>query len=404
MGSVYIKNANIVLPCNIHSGALLKICGDKISAIGNSGKPLKGSRVIDARGCFVSPGFIDTHIHGSPEKIFRNEIKHGTTSIVIALSCASLPQLYRQVDAIRACMDAGGSRGLNPGYRRGHFGRNILGIRLEGPYISVRKCGAQDARFIHKPDKGELISIINRCGPALKIMTIAPEVAGAISLVKTLKKNHIIASLGHSDATCKEAAAGIDAGITHATHLFNAMSGLYRSSLRGLRSRPKQSKKEIASGTSCPRNDVSVSDAVAAILSDKRVTAEIIADMVHVDSARFILAASVKGADKIIMVTDSITAEAPKGAWKEDGVYWLRKNVKAGSALTMIDAVKNAVTTGGLSLVDAVRLVTINPARLLGVEGRKGAIVVGKDADLVMFDNDFKVKMTMVRGRIMYKK
>lgn len=364
MSKIYIKNGSIVLSRGILKRTPLTIHGARIINIGGRGRPPGKSIVIDAGGCFVAPGFIDTHIHGSPEKIFHNEIKHGTTAILVALSCSPLPEIYRKVAAVKAFM------GSSP------LGTNVLGVRLEGPYISGKKCGAQDARFIHKPDKRELVSIIKRCAPILKIVTIAPEIAGATQLIKTLRSNHIIASLGHSDATCEEAAAGIEAGITHATHLFNAMRGI---------------------GKTLP-------GAAAAILSDKRVTAEIIADMIHVHSARFILTAAVKRPDKMIMVTDSIAAEMPRGVWKKGGVYWVRKHVKAGSSLTMIGAIKNAVMAGGLCLPDAVRLVTLNPAKLLGIEKQKGTIAVGKDADLVVFGKDFKVKMTIVRGRIMYEK
>lgn len=362
--TVYIQNGSIITSDRIIKRGSILIYGGVIKSVRKKGKPPKGSRIIDAKGSFVSPGFIDTHIHGSPGKIFLNEIKRGTTSILVALSCDDLTWIYEKVDAIRDFM------------RSDSLGANVLGVRLEGPYISARKCGAQGTRFIRKPDGRELAAIIKRCGPALKMMTIAPEIAGAIPLVRTLKSHHIIASLGHSDATYKEALAGIDAGVTHATHLFNAMRGIGRRS----------------------------PGAVAAILSDKRVTAEVIADMIHVNSARFILTAAVKGLTNIIMVTDSIAADPPKGAWKEGGVYWLREGVKAGSALTMIGAVENAVTAARLSLVDAVRFATLNPARLLGVEGRKGSIAVGKDADLVMFDRSFKVKMTIVRGKIIYSR
>lgn len=352
---ILIRNAAVILPKRILKNASLVIDGAKIASVG-PGRPFaRGARVIDARGSFIAPGFIDTHIHGSPEKIFRNELKGGTTSIVVALSCASLPELYRQVDGIRGYDGPG----------------RVLGVRIEGPYLNARKCGAQDPAYIRRPDRRELEAIIRRCGRLLKMMTVAPEMPNALSLVKLLKRRGVIASFGHSDATRAETSAGIDAGITHVTHLFNAMRG---------------------------------PDAAAALLPAPRVTAEIIADMVHVHPARFVIACAAKGIDRMVLVTDSIAAERPKGAWKEGGVYWLRKGVKAGSCLTMIDALKNAVLSGGVPLVDAVRMATGNPARLMGAGRAKGSIAAGKDADLVVFDRDFRVQMTFVRGKIAYQK
>jgi len=320
------------------------------------------------------------------------------------------------MEAIRAFIH-NRSPGLSPGYGGGvtgkgrMFGPNVLGVRIEGPYISAARCGAQDPAYIRTPDTRELDGIIRRCGPLLKMMTIAPELEGALPLIRTLTRKGIIASLGHSDATCREARAGIDAGITHATHLFNAMRpikgqrdcfGPAACPIKGQVGGRTLAMTERP-GAPCMMRGVSAG-APAAILSDKRVVAEVIADMVHVPSARLVLAACEKGADRMILITDSITAELPKGAWKEGGVYWLRKRVKAGSCLTMIGAVKNAVRLCGIPLVEAVRMASLNPARLLGLERSKGSIAPGKDADLVIFDEDFNVKMTIVRGRIAYQR
>lgn len=359
-----IKNANVILPHRILPRSSLYISGSSVVSINEPAKTCRGMNIINAMGLYVSPGFIDTHIHGSPERIFQNELKYGTTSILVAISCDSLKNIFQKVDSIRSFMT------------ENTLGPNVLGVRLEGPYINPVKSGAQNRDFIKRPDKNELESIIKRCGNALRIMTIAPEVPGVLPLIKILKRHRVISSIGHSNASYRETVAGIDAGITHATHLFNAMRGIGKTS----------------------------PGAAAAILSDKRVTAEVISDMIHVPSARFILAAAVKGPDKIVMVTDSIAADVPEGAWKENGAYWIRKDVKAGSALTMIDAVRNAVRIAGLSLADAVRLATANPAKLLGVEDRKGAIAVGRDADLVIFDRNFDVKMVIVRGKIALEK
>ncbi|MBP7055285.1 MAG: N-acetylglucosamine-6-phosphate deacetylase [Candidatus Omnitrophica bacterium] len=361
---IYIKNASVILPARILKNSSVTILGERVSSVGPVRNPPSGAKVIDASGLYVAPGFIDTHIHGLPEDIFDNEIRYGTTSIVVALSCDSLPRLYAKVDRIKRFIDSN------------RLGGNVVGVRLEGPYINKLKSGAQDKSFIHRADPRELIRILKRCGPLLKMMTVAPEIPGAGSIIKILKAHGVIASIGHSNALYKEAVRGIDKGITHATHLFNAMRGMNRG----------------------------YPGAADAVLADRRVIAEIILDMVHVNKECFAIAAKSKRPDKLVLITDSIRADLKKGVWEKDGVYWVSKNVKAGSCLNMIGAVKNAVTLAGVSLIEAVRFVTLNPAKLFKIDKTKGSIAAGKDADLVIFDKNFDVKMVMVRGRISYHK
>ena len=248
MNKIYIKNGKVILKDRIVDGATIEISGSKIKRLLRPPAKTQDEPVaIDARGCFVAPGFIDCHIHGEPEKIFFNEVKHGTTAFVIAESCAPLNHIYKKAENIKKFI------------KTHSFGPNLLGLRLEGPYISKNKAGAQNAACIRKPDAKELSGIIKRCSPVLKIMTIAPELGRAKPLIKLLRKYKIIASIGHSDATYESAAEGIDAGITHATHAFNAMSGI-------------------------DRREPGV---VGAILVDDRVTAEIILDLIHVHRALF---------------------------------------------------------------------------------------------------------------------
>lgn len=336
------------------------INGSKITSINKITRHSGDVVSINARGLFISPGFIDSHVHGNPEFISANEIKSGTTSIVLAISCDSLEHIYKKIKAAKKIK-----------------GLNLLGIRLEGPYINPEKSGAQDKSYIKMPDARQLSEIINRCGASLKIMTIAPELKGAKPLIKILKKNRIIASVGHSNATFEEASEGIRYGIRHATHLFNAMSGL---------------------GGYCNGG------AAFAALLEKKVFVEIILDLIHVPTALFKIACNIKGRDKIILITDSVRAETARDAKKIGGVYRFDDGRVAGSCLTMIDAVKNAVRTCNVCLTEAVNFAASNPARLLGIQYRKGSIAPGKDADLVMFDKDFNVKMTMINGKIVYEK
>lgn len=364
MTNSYIKNGRVMLKDRVLNSATITINGGKIEAIGKKIAPKKGSCVIDAKGCFVSPGFIDCHIHGEPGKIFFNEARHGTTAFVIAESCAPLNFIYKRVESIKEFIR------LNP------FGPNALGLRLEGPYISKAKAGAQNTSYIRNPDAKELSSIIEKCAPILKIMTIAPELKETRPLIRLLRKHKIISSIGHSDASYESAIEGIDAGITHATHIFNAMSGL-------------------------DRREPGV---VGAVLLDDRVTAEIILDLIHVHKALFGLLLKLKKKDNVIIVTDSLASEIPEGVREADGAYRFEDGRLAGSSLTMIQALKNAVRDCNVPLLDALKLITQNPAKLLGIEDKKGSISVGKDADIVIFDREFDVKATVVHGKIVHEK
>ena len=363
MQRTHIKNCTIISEDAIVKNSSLTINNKTIASIGKSAILRKGDFIIDAKDCYISPGFIDTHIHGAAEDIFSYETKFGTTAMVVALSCDRLTNIYSAVDRIHKFK------------KNSCLGKNILGVRLEGPYISKEKAGAQKLSCIRKPNIKELYTILKRCGSLLKIMTIAPEEKGAIELVKILRKAGVVASIGHSNAYTKEARSGIDAGIKHATHMFNAMSG-----------------KEHLDGV------------VGAVLKGRRIICEVILDLVHVSKKRAKFLLKQKGLRGIILITDSIRARHPRGAKKDGVVYRLADERLAGSCLTMVGAVKNAVKRLGLSLPDAVRLASLNPARLLSVEDKKGSIEVGKDADLVIFDKNFNVKVTIINGKIVYKK
>ena len=355
MPTIHIFNATIILPESIlkHSSVTLK--GSKIFALNK--KAPKGALPVDARGAYLSPGFIDTHIHGNPDNIIRNETKYGTTAFVAAVSCG------RPVPEIS-----------------GYSG--TLGVRLEGPYINPAMAGAQDKRYIWTsiPHRGwnYLNRFHPRCGisplsgmdvPTVKMMTLAPEMPGAGPLIRLCKERGVIPSIGHSDASYEEAKKSFDLGIRHATHLFNAISG--------------------------PRHGTA--GAGLAALFDKRVTVEVIADLKHVRPELLRLVFAVKDPAKIMLITDSVRAEKP--LMSTPGV-----DIRVAGAGHMIDCVKNVVKYCGVSLIDAVRMASTNPAGFFGAGRRKGSIAPGKDADLVIFDKNFNVKFTVIGGKIVYQK
>lgn len=342
MSSKYIFNANIILNDRILKHSSVTIKGSKIVTIG--GPTPKGAALIDARGAYLAPGFIDTHIHGTPGEITRNETKYGTTSFVVAVSCG------RQVPDIS-------------GYS------SVLGVRIEGPYINAVMAGAQNKHFIKKPSSGSLERIMNICGRKLKMMTLAPEISGVEKLIGLCRKCGVIPSIGHSNASYEEAKKSFGLGIRHATHLFNAMSG--------------------------PRHGT-VGASLAALF-DKRVTVEVIADLKHVRPELLRLVFAVKDSGKVMLITDSVRAE--KAIMSTPDV-----DSRLSGAGHMMGCVKNAVCHCGVSLIEAVKMASLNPAKLFGFGKSKGSIAPGKDADLVAFDRNFNVKFTVIGGRMVYQK
>jgi N-acetylglucosamine-6-phosphate deacetylase len=332
-----IKNGTVILPSGLLKRSTVFINNSKILSVGKPPLRAKDSVIIDAKGAFVSPGFIDAHIHGLPEEIFLNERKYGTTSFVVAVSC-----------------------GLPAPDLSGH--PCALGVRLEGPFINPIMAGAQDRRYIKKPSVGRLAKILKRSGASLKMITLAPELEGCAPLIKACVDKGVIPSIGHSNATYEEAKKYFSVGIRHVTHIFNAISG--------------------------PRHGSA--GASMAALFDGRVTAEVIADLKHVRADLLRLLFALRNKERIVLITDSVRAGS--------------SGHKNGSRLTMIKAVENVVRRCGVRLPDAVRMASLNPATVFGVARQKGSIASGKDADIVIFDENFDVKMTMIRGRIVYKK
>ena len=349
MDRVCIKNGRVVLKDRILNGASVELIGSKITRAGRWRVNRKDALVIDAKGCFVSPGFIDCHIHGDPGELFSNESRHGTAAFIVAQSCASPGFIRKKIDKIKEFIAS------DP------LGPNVLGVRLEGPYINKEMAGAQDRRFIKPPSAKNLLKIIKKSGGILKMITMAPELKGAAPLIKLCRRENVIPSIGHSNASYEEAKRAFSCGARHATHLSNAMSG------------PRHGSAGLS----------------LAALFDRRITVEVITDLIHVKPELLKLLFAVKKKDKVILVTDSIRAKS--------------SGHRTGSSLTMIKAVENVVKNCRVRLLDAINMASLNPAILFGAVRHKGAIAPGKDADIVIFDKEFDVKMTIIRGKIVYR-
>jgi N-acetylglucosamine-6-phosphate deacetylase len=360
--NLHITNAKIVLPDKIVPQGTLLVKGKSISAILKKKSAPAAAIEIDAQGNFLAPGFIDLHIHGDVEKVSLQQARGGTTGFLATLHPATPKALLDNIAQVLAA-------------KKQVPGAKVLGVRLEGPFLNRSFCGALPPQALRRPDIKEAKAIISRAGRALKIVVLAPELKGAYKLIRLLKKHRIVPSCGHTAATYEQAIKGIDAGITHATHTFNRMREFdYR--------RP---------------------GATGAVLTDERLNCEVIADGVHVHPAALRLLLAAKGLSRLSLITDSTAAQVQPPKRRQGAVFRLKKDGRLyGTALTLNIALKNAVRFLGLSLPEALRLVTLNPARVLQVDRAKGTLAVGKDADLVIFDKDFKVKMTMVEGKIVY--
>jgi len=262
-------------------------------------------------------------------------------------------------------------------------GAKILGVHLEGPFISPKQAGAHVKDFILSPDLGLFDHWQELSGQRVKLVTVAPEQPNAIKFIQHLVQKNVIASIGHSDASFAIAQAGIDAGATHATHLFNAMSGFHHR-------RP---------------------GCVGALLLDARVMAELVADGFHLDPAALELAVTTKGMQGLVLVTDAMRAQClGEGCFElgqqevrvKDQQVRLVDGTLAGSVLTMNQALKNMLKFTRHDLQELLPLVSANPAKALQLFAEKGSIANNKDADLVVLDGELQVVMTFCQGQICF--
>lgn len=376
----YITNCKIVLKDRIVCGKALAY-DEKISGIVCPCSIPEGAEVIDALGNYVAPGFIDLHIHGylgedssdgSAEGIrvmAEGIAKNGVTAWLPTTMTVSVDQLTKAFDTIASLMEE--SKSWN--------GAAILGVNAEGPYINPKKKGAQAEEHILTPTA----EFFKKYADVIKITTVAPEMDKDFAMLKKLRRDtDILPSMGHTNATYEEARAAIDNGVGHITHLFNAQTALQH------------------------RNPGVVG---AALTSD--VTVELICDTFHIHKALFSLVAKCKG-DKLCLITDCTRAGGmPDGEYDLGGQKFYLKGIEclledgtiAGSVLRMNDAVRNVKDNTDLPLYEVVNAASLNPAKAIRVDGTKGSIEAGKDADLVIFDEDIRIQKTIIGGFVRYE-
>jgi len=375
-------NGRLIFPDGIRDGLEVVVEGEKIAEIREQSS---AGDAIDLRGNYLAPGFIDLHIHGAlgrdtmeatPEAfraICDYHASGGTTSLLLTTVTAPVAEIVGVLRGVRAA--------------RAEL-KQIAGVHVEGPFLSQKRAGAQRAEFIRDPET-HLVDQLLPFADVIRIMTVAPELPGALALIDRLRLHKIIVSGGHSDATDLEARAAAEYGMRQVTHTFNAMSsarreGIYREA--GL--------LEFA-------------------LSEPDIVCELIADGHHVSPTLMRMLYRAKGPRGICLVTDA-TAGAGLPAGTEftlsgrrcvvgDGVCLLSdRSALAGSASRMIDLVRVMVNQVGVPLHEAVAMATANPARALGLI-TKGRLKAGADADFVILSRDLEVRRTVVAGERVFK-
>ena len=383
-----LSAGHVVTPDAVLSPGWIRLAGSRIDAVGRGEPPAEpGLPVTSLRGRWVLPGFVDMHVHGGGGASFTAGTaedarraaefhrRNGTTTMLASLVTAPLADLEA-----RAAMLAGLAReGV------------IAGLHLEGPFLAAARCGAQDPRYMIAPDVAAFDRLLAMAGGWLRVITLAPELPGATDLITSVAQAGVIAAVGHTDATADVTATAVDAGASHATHLFNGMRPLHHRE----------------------------PGPVGALLDRDEVSCEVIADGVHLHDTAIRLVARAAGPARLVLITDAMAAAGMPDGRYQLGSMWVDvaggvarlaadagsggdsgprvPGAIAGSTATMASVVRRAVAAG-LPVIDVAAAASTNPARVLGLADRTGALCPSLDADLVVCDEAFGLRAVMRRG------
>lgn len=388
---IKIYNGNIITPYRIIKNGTVIVENGTITAVVEGNVVVADATEIDAKGRYVAPGFIDMHIHGgggydfmdgdvnSFLKIAETHVKYGTTAMCPTTLTSELDHLLKTLDHYEQ------AEILNVA------GAQFLGMHLEGPYFSKNQSGAQDPRFMRNPDPDEYKKVLFHAH-AIRRWSAAPELKGALEFGRHLKSLGIIAAIAHTDAIYEEVLEAFESGYTLATHFYSAMSGVTR------------------------RNAFRYAGAIEAGYLIDEMDVEIIADGIHLPPPLLKLVYKIKGASRTALITDAMRATGmPPGksilgnihdgleVIIEDGVAkMMDRSAFAGSVATADRLVRTMIKDADVPLAEAIQMMTSTPARILGVADKKGSILEGKDADLVLFDENINISLTMIKGKIIY--
>ena len=387
-----IINGKIVTPSKIIEGGCVLLTGDTITEVSETDIEAEDAIEINAEGKYIAPGFIDIHVHGGGGhdfmdatenaflKIAETHAQYGTTAMLPTTLTSTKEVLLQTLDAYESAN------------KKNTNGAQLLGMHLEGPYIALNQRGAQDPRFIRAPAPDEYREILSTY-PCIKRWSAAPELKGAIEFGRYVRSKNVLPAIAHTDAIYEEVLEAFNAGYTLITHLYSAMSGVTR------------------------RNAYRYAGVIESAYLIDEMDVEIIADGIHLPPPLLQLVYKIKGADRIALITDAMRAaamgegESMLGSLSnglkvivENGVAKLPdRSAFAGSIATANRLVKTMVSMADVPLIDAIKMMTGTPARILGIADKKGALTAGKDADIVIFDEDINIKTTIIKGRIIYE-
>lgn len=381
MPSLLLRNAALVLPGGVVDRAWLLVADGRIAGIASSAaapEPELGpeTAVLDLAGRHVVPGFVDMHVHGGGGATFttgdpeqaaaaaRFHLGHGTTTMVASTVTGELTDIEHHIGELSGLVQDG----------------ILAGLHLEGPFISKARCGAHDPSLLRAPEPAVLRRLLRAGNGTVRMITVAPELEHGLDAVRLLTSEGVIAAVGHTDATYAQTREAISLGAPVGTHVFNAM-------------RPVHHREP---------------GPVTALLEQEQVLCEVVNDGLHVHPSVVSLMYAAAGAHRIALITDAIVAAGagdgeyslgPLTVHVRDGEARLTEGDSlAGSTLTMDNALRNAVRLAGVSLPDAAVSASLTPARALGLDAEVGSLELGKRADLVVLDEDLRVRSVMRSG------
>lgn len=376
-----ILNGRILTPGGWLTGGSVIVNGNKIEAVTNNELPVVGAELINAQGYDIVPGGIEMHVHGGGGRDFMEgcedafrvavdaHLQHGTTAIFPTLSSSTIPMIEKAVETCDKLMQEPDTP--------------IMGLHLEGPYFNPKQAGAQIPEWIKAPVPEEYEPLLDKAR-CLKRWDEAPELEGSIPFIKSCRAHGVLPCIAHTRATYEDVHAANEAGMTHATHFYNAMPVVYKN------------------------REFKVPGTVESIFAEQNMTVEMIADGIHVPPVMLRMIYQIKGVEKTALITDALACTASDNAAAfdprvilEDGVCKLAdRSALAGSIATMDRLVRTCVQKAGIPMEDACRMASETPARIMGILDRKGTLEKGKDADIVMYDGDQQLKFVMQMGRV----
>ena len=374
-----IVNGHILTPKGWLEGGSVIIEDNKIKAVSNIDLHIVDAEIIDAKGCYVVPGGIDLHTHGGggrdfiegSEDAFRAAVnahmKHGTTTIYPTLSSSTIPSIEAACQVCQKLMAEENSP--------------VLGLHIEGSYINPKQAGAQNPVLIKAPLPYEYETLLNKYS-CIKRWDVAPELQGSVEFITECRKHGVLTALTCTRATYEDVVAAHDAGLSHAAHFYNAMPVVYKE------------------------HEFKVPGTVESVYALQDMTVEVIADGIHVPPVMLNVVYQIKGVEKTALITDSLAYAASEGNVSsepsvilEDGVCKLADHsALAGSIATMDVLIRTCIHKAEIPTIDVFRMVSETPAKIMGIFDRKGSIEEGKDADIMMFDDDIDLTYVMQMG------